>query len=119
MRREDIPRATSVDVSAIGRLLVIRSRRLEFGRDDFGRGLAINFTGRGFAVGSGLVQFLSIPQATLVALGVHAIADVPTTCHIPVPGFRYPRTDEPWVAVIPRKPAQSETAPARRERRAK
>jgi hypothetical protein len=123
VRRNGFPRASSVDVSAIGRLLVIRTKRFEFGKDDFGWALAIDFNGGSFRVGDssrrgGPTYFLSVQQAAVVALGSYAIADVPRTSELPVPGFRYPATDEPWVAVTPRKPVQSEMGPARRKRRA-
>lgn len=123
MKWQSFPRATSVNVSAIGRLLVIRAQHFEFGRDDFGRGFAINFTGSAFCVGdperSGVAYWLTLPQAAAVALGQYAVSEVPSTCHIPVASFRYPATDEPWVPLTPRKPVARETRPARRERRAK
>lgn len=124
MRRQSLPPADAVAISAIGRLLVIRSQRLEFGVDAFGRNLCINVFDRGFRIGDsdrcgGRQLFLTFARAALVALGKCDIAAVPTGPEIALEGFRYPALDEPWVPVIARKPAMKETGSAGEKRRTK
>lgn len=112
--RPHLPPVGEFDVAATGRLLIIRAKRFEFGRTDFGNGLPVFDVHRGWKIGDGARvggpdYFLSHHRAALVAIGAYSIVDVPATNDIDLSTFRFPRMNEEAAPLVERKPVQSET----------
>lgn len=110
---KQLPYPSDIDTTATGRLLLIRAKRGEFGRTDFGTPPVMDVN-RGWKIGDsarlgGEQYFLTHYQAALVAIGTYAIAEVPDLREIRFEEFRYPGLHEEWRPLIERKPVQSET----------
>ena len=122
MRPQQYPSPTEEQITAIARLLVMRSRAGEFGRDYpnavKGRGVAYD---KGWRIGHADFNgvWLNHWQAALVALGEFRFDEVPRLKDMEFK--RFPRLDEPFVpytgaptgdlepAVLKRGPRKADT----------